>query len=92
MKLNRGPGNRRLFNKEVNMALQMTLEEHGKRNKCQGFYSDQSGLCGLRYGGFIHWFRLAPNDCIEETGTTLTPEGATYVRFEQSKRGPSQKP
>ena len=48
---------------------------------CRGYFTGQDDLIGVRHQGRILWFRWFPPNCYSQTGSTDTPQGATYHRL-----------
>lgn len=58
---------------------------HSIGSRARGFYSGLAGLVGVRARGRILWF--SPTDGgWKQTGSTETPEGAEYVRFDEVEK------
>jgi hypothetical protein len=50
--------------------------------RVKGIYADGEGRYGVRVNGTIRWYSWKSSECkYVWTGSTLTPQGAKYIKF-----------
>lgn len=67
----------------VNETLISTCKSYSPRSR--GFYQSPDGLIGVQANGVIVWLSR-DRFGYRETGSTETPQGAEYVRFQDMEQ------